>query len=129
MWAIDSRLKPVDLVWFCFALANLAAMLLWPEWETIPFHLIWFSLTVLYGFRVWGLNTTFGVLLAQGFVTGLLITNDAHNGSQQWGELFEVPLMSAMFLAMVWHARRHRDAAVALEASTRELTEGVAKQE
>ena len=27
-------------------------------------------------------------------------------GIQLWGELFEVPLMSAMFLAMVWHARR-----------------------
>ena len=33
-------------------------------------------------------------------------------GIQLWGELFEVPLMSAMFLAMVWHAQR-RQAALA----------------
>jgi signal transduction histidine kinase len=108
------RLDPLDAAWLAFALVNVGAMLLWPEWETIPFHLIWFSLTVLYGFRVWALRPTYGVLAAQGIVTGLLIANDASNGSQEWGELFEVPLMSAMFLAMVWHARRHRAAADAL---------------
>ena len=35
---------------------------------------------------------------------------DAVHGEQLWGELFEVPLMSAMFVAMVWHARRRQDA-------------------
>jgi signal transduction histidine kinase len=110
-------------------MANVAAMLAWPKWETIPFHLIWFSLTLLYGFRVWGLNTTFTVLIVQGLVTGLLISDDAHHGTQEWGELFEVPLMSAMFLAMVWHARRHRDAADALEANTRERAKLLARQE
>ena len=25
----------------------------WPGWETIPFHFIWISLTLVYGFRVW----------------------------------------------------------------------------
>jgi signal transduction histidine kinase len=129
MRAIGSRLKPLDIAWFAFAMANVVAMLLWPRWETVPFHLIWFSLTVLYGFRVWGLNATFGVLLVQGLVTGLLISNDAHHGNQQWGELFEVPLMSAMFLAMVWHARRHRDAAEALEENTRERSAILARQE
>jgi signal transduction histidine kinase len=38
--------------------------------------------------------------------TGASILADAFDGIQEWGELFEVPLMSAMFLAMVWHARR-----------------------
>jgi signal transduction histidine kinase len=39
-------------------------------------------------------------------ITTVSITLDALHGSQEWGELFEVPLMAAMFLAMVWHARR-----------------------
>ncbi len=129
MRAIASRLRPIDIAWLCFALVNVGAMLLWPKWETIPFHLIWFSLTLLYGFRVWGLNATFAVLIIQGLVTGLVISNDAHNGKQEWGELFEVPLMSAMFLAMVWHARRHRDAADALEENTRERSALLARQE
>jgi signal transduction histidine kinase len=123
------RLDRLDVGWFAFALINVAAMLLWPSWETIPFHLIWFTLTLLYGFRVWALKPTFAVLIAQGIVTGLLIAHDAMNGTQEWGELFEVPLMSAMFLAMVWHARRHRAAAQALARHTRERASILARQE
>jgi signal transduction histidine kinase len=123
------RLDRLDVAWFAFALVNVGAMLRWPSWETIPFHLIWFTLTLLYGFRVWALKPTFAVLVAQGIVTGLLIAHDAMNGTQEWGELFEVPLMSAMFLAMVWHARRHRAAAQALARHTRERASIVARQE
>jgi signal transduction histidine kinase len=123
------RLRPIDIVWFAFALVNVGAMVLWPRWETIPFHLIWFSLTLLYGFRVWALKPTYLVLTGQGLITGLLIAYDASNGTQEWGELFEVPLMSAMFLAMVWHARRHRDAVEAVKATTREREAMLARQE
>jgi two-component system, OmpR family, sensor kinase len=38
-----------------FALANLGAMWLVPTWETVPFHFIWVSLALVYGFRVWNL--------------------------------------------------------------------------
>ena len=119
----------LEVAWLAFALGNVGAMLLWPSWETIPFHLIWLSLTLLYGFRVWALKPTYLVLTAQGLVTGLLITQDAMRGTQEWGELFEVPLMSAMFLAMVWHARRHQRAARALAVQVRERAEILAKQE
>jgi signal transduction histidine kinase len=104
------RLSPLEVGWVAFALANLAAMAFWPSWETIPFHFIWVSLTLLYGFRIWGLEVTGFVLALVAVSTGFLITSDAYNGEQLWGELFEVPLMSAMFLAMVWHARRRQDA-------------------
>jgi signal transduction histidine kinase len=87
-----------------------AAMLAWPSWETIPFHFIWVSLTLLYGFRVWPLRPTSVVLGLVVVVTGVLILSDARQGTQDWGELFEVPLMSAMFLAMVWHGRRRQHA-------------------
>jgi signal transduction histidine kinase len=53
---------------------------------------------------------TFAVLAGVCAATALLITTDIHNGTQTTGELSEVPLMSAMFLAMVWHARRRQDA-------------------
>ncbi|MDP9244492.1 MAG: HAMP domain-containing histidine kinase [Chloroflexota bacterium] len=119
----------LEVGWFAFAVVNVGAMLLWPSWETIPFHLIWFTLTLLYGFRVWALKPTYLVLTVQGIVTGGLIAYDASNGTQEWGELFEVPLMSAMFLAMVWHARRHRAAAQALGQHTRERAAILARQE
>jgi hypothetical protein len=47
-----TRPSTVELGWFAFAGANVAAMALWPSWETIPFHFIWVSLTLLYGFRI-----------------------------------------------------------------------------
>ncbi|MGZ4403464.1 MAG: sensor histidine kinase [Gaiellaceae bacterium] len=104
------RARSVEVLWVAFAAANLVAMLLTPDWETIPFHFIWVSLTVLYGFRVWGLRATSLVLAVVALTTGGVILSDAFEGSQLWGELFEVPLMSAMFLAMVWHARRRQAA-------------------
>jgi signal transduction histidine kinase len=104
------RRRGVELCWFGFALANLAAMVRWERWETIPFHFIWVSLTLVYGFRVWKPVSTAVVL---GFVivsTGSLIAFDINHGTQEWSEFTEVPLMSAMFLAMVWHARRRQEA-------------------
>ena len=99
-----------EAAWGGFAVANFVAMSFWPSWETIPFHFVWISLTLLYGFRVWPVATTYLTLSAVVAVTGSLILSDAFSGEQLWGELFEVPLMSAMFLAMVWHARRRQEA-------------------
>ena len=56
------------------------------------------------------------MLGGRGDRTGASILADAFDGLQLWGELFEVPLMSAMFLAMVWHARRRVDALATVEA-------------
>ena len=39
--------------------------------------------------------------------TGVILYHDYAIGAQSLDELTEVPLMAAMFVAMVWHARRH----------------------
>jgi signal transduction histidine kinase len=109
-WLSPSAARHLDLAWAGLAVACLAVMVAWPSWETIPFHLIWISLTVLYGFRVWSASKTSAILAVVAIATGASILSDAFDGLQLWGELFEVPLMSAMFLAMVWHARRRADA-------------------
>jgi signal transduction histidine kinase len=106
----------IEAAWAAFAVANLAAMIAWPSWETIPFHFVWISLTIVYGFRVWSAPVTYAVLATVIIGTGASILSDAFNGVQLWGELFEVPLMSAMFLAMVWHARRRQSALRQVEA-------------
>jgi signal transduction histidine kinase len=100
----------IEIAWALFAAANLAVMIAWPSWETIPFHFVWISLTIVYGFRVWGSGMTAVVLAAVILTTGGSIFADAFAGIQLWGELFEVPLMSAMFVAMVWHAQRRQSA-------------------
>ena len=123
------RRRSVELAWAAFAAANLVAMGLWPDWETIPFHFVWISLTLVYGFRVWGRGGTGIVLSAVIVGTGGLIFVDAYEGIQLWGELFEVPLMSAMFLAMVWHARRRQDALRTAELRAEQNAELMARRE
>jgi signal transduction histidine kinase len=122
------RRRAVELAWFAFAAANLLAMALAPAWETIPFHFIWISLTLVYGFRVWEPRPTGLVLGLVALATGSLILSDAFSGEQLWGELFEVPLMSTMFLAMVWHARRRQDALRTLEGEVGERAALLAQQ-
>jgi signal transduction histidine kinase len=101
-----NRLRWWDIAWVLFSLANLYAMLLWPDWETVPFHFIWVSLTILYGFRVWKARPTTVILVFVMVLTGMLIWIDVARGITSLDEITEVPLMAAMFVAMVWHARR-----------------------
>jgi signal transduction histidine kinase len=100
----------LDAAWIAFSIANLGAMLLFPDWETVPFHFIWVSLTLLYGFRVWGIPKTSLTLAAVMVTTAAFILIDVAREAQPIDEVTEVPLMSAMFLAMVWHARRRQSA-------------------
>lgn len=108
----SDRLRWFDGAWALLSVANLAAMLVFPRRETVPFHLIWVTLTILYGFRVWRIRPTLVVLSAVVATTALFIWIDVFRGQLPLDEITEVPLMAAMFLAMVWHAH-HRLAAMA----------------
>jgi signal transduction histidine kinase/thiol-disulfide isomerase/thioredoxin len=100
----------LDLAWVAFSLADLVAIVILPQWETIPFHFIWISFTFLYGFRVWAIKPTLWVLTVVIVMTFTAIAMDVWRGAEPPGELTEVPLMAAMFGAMVWHARRRLSA-------------------
>jgi signal transduction histidine kinase len=99
-----------ELVWGLFAAANVAVILVLDKWETVPFHFVWVSLTILYGLRVWRIRTTAWVLAAVMVVTGLALGWTVAHGAERVDELTEVPLMAAMFVAMVWHAQRRQAA-------------------
>lgn len=113
------RRRWVEIAWGTFAAANVAVIVVLEEWETIPFHFVWVSLTIVYGFRVWRLRTTMILLLVVIAVTGVALTWTVMRGDEGPDELAEVPLMAAMFVAMVWHAHR-RQAAI---EETRRLAE------
>jgi signal transduction histidine kinase len=123
------RVDRLDVAWVAFAVANVVAMVRWESWETVPFHFIWVSLTLLYGVRVWRREGTAGVLAAVAAVTGTLILIDIHHSTQEWSELTEVPLMTAMFVAMVWHARRRQVALVAVQRLAEERASLLERQE
>jgi signal transduction histidine kinase len=105
------RRRWIEAAWGAFALANVVVIVLVSEWETIPFHLIWVSLTLLYGFRVWRLRSTAILLAVVVVVTGAALTWTVVRLGEGFDEVAEVPLMAGMFVAMVWHARRRQAAA------------------
>jgi two-component system, OmpR family, sensor kinase len=109
----------IDTAWTIFALVNLDLIFMYPGWETIPFHLIWASLTLVYGFRAWKLGPTIWVLSAVMLLTAVGIAVDVAVGSEPTAELTEDPLLALMFVAMAWHAHRK----LAAERSHRLISE------
>jgi len=88
------------------SLVNLAAIAIWPSWDTVPFHLISVSFALLYGLRVWPADPMlWGIsLVVITTVTGLAL--DLLHDAQSVEEMSEVPLMATMFVAIVWLANR-----------------------
>jgi signal transduction histidine kinase len=105
-WIRTHRNGVTDAAWVVFTLVNLDLIVMYPGWETIPFHFIWISLTLVYGFRTWKLGPTLWVLGGVMLLTAVGIGAAVRQGQERPAELVEVPLMSMVFLAMVWHARR-----------------------
>lgn len=96
----------VELGWFMFVAANLVGILFLRSWATVPFHFIWISLSFIYGWRIWGLRVTAVILGLVVVTTGVSLIADVVTGDQAPDELTEIPLMSAVFVAMVWYVRR-----------------------
>jgi signal transduction histidine kinase len=93
-----------------FTALNLIAIFWLEDWETIPFHFIWISLTVLYGFRTWAIGPTMWLLGVIMLATSSGIGLDVYRGTEPAQELTEVPLMAAVFWATVWHVHRKQAA-------------------
>ena len=124
----------VDVAWVIFAIVNLAAMALLVELdgphglETVPFHFVYVSFTILYGFRAWRAGR---VVLGITFVavsTALMTLLAIHAGREDWAELTEVPLMTLMFLAMVFHVRRRQQATATAERLAGDLRANLDRQ-
>jgi two-component system, OmpR family, sensor kinase len=105
-WIRAHRNGVTDVGWMVFGLVNLDLIVMYPGWETIPFHFIWISLTLVYGFRTWKFGPTLWVLGGVMLLTAVGIAVAVRRGEEPPAELVEVPLMAMVFLAMVWHARR-----------------------
>ena len=95
-------------LWFAFACVNFVLMFRFPGAETVPFHFIWLSLALVYGLAPWRPRTMVVALAVVGVATFAALVHHAHAGYIAYEEVTEVPLMSAIFLAMVWHVRRRQ---------------------
>jgi two-component system, OmpR family, sensor kinase len=109
----------IDTLWVIFALANLDLIFMYPGWETVPFHAIWASMTLIYGFRTWKLGPTLFLTGAATTLTAVGIAVDVWVGAEPLPELTEDPMLALMFLAMAWHAHRK----LLAERSLRQVSE------
>ena len=112
----------VDASLLVIALTAVILMARHPQWATIPYHLLFLSVMLVYGFRVWPVLPTVAVILAITLTTGWLMVDDYLEGGIETPELSEIPLMPALLVAMVWHARRRAAANRALVAMAAQQT-------
>ena len=103
---VPTRLHPLDLVWAAFSIAMFGCMVLVPDLLTIPYHLIFLSLTLMYGFRLWRPHTISIVLLVITVVTGAIFARSVSLGNTPLDDVAEVPLMPLITALMAWHAWR-----------------------
>ncbi|MBI4939596.1 MAG: HAMP domain-containing histidine kinase [Actinobacteria bacterium] len=100
------RLDAVDVVWVVFVLVMLAQM--WNDLHNLtwPYHLIWVSLGLLYGFRMWPprvfapLIGLLAVLTSANFLVAYV------RGYTSLDELTEIPLMPLLVGIGAMHAWR-----------------------
>jgi two-component system OmpR family sensor kinase len=110
-----------EALWAVFAVANLVWMAAMPNWASIPFHLTWMSLLLIYGFgfRTWSRTLTWTLFVPVLIGTGLLFVNTRVLGLQVHDEVVELPLLAAILWAMMLHSRRRADAMAALAEVSR----------
>ena len=103
-----------------FAAVNVGLMIFLEGWETIPFHLVWLSMTVLYGFRRWSVSTTAILVVGVVLVTGAALARPVIQSGEGLDELAADPLLAGIFIAMAWHASRRQTVLEELRHTTHE---------
>lgn len=124
------RRQGAFLDWFfgIFCILMLLTMFARPGQETIPYHLLFFGLAVVYGFRVWSPGKTIWLIVVISVVSGVAMVLHWQQESIEAAELIEVLLMPALIGAMVWHAHRHAVANRQLQSQARERMEALVRQ-
>jgi signal transduction histidine kinase len=116
-------LHALDLVWAVFAVAMLGVMSLTTFGMTVPYHLIFVSFALVYGFRLWPAGTSVLILALVTAATGAVFLRAYARGDVNLDELSEIALMPAILGFTVWHglrrvaAQRRVEELAALESS------------
>jgi signal transduction histidine kinase len=107
--AFGRRFFP-ELALAVFCALNLGWVSLANGWEALPVHFIFVSVSIVYGLRMWtALNSVLALLVVCTPIT-LLTMRAIQMGTELPAELAEIPLMSLIFLVMVWHVRARQNA-------------------
>jgi signal transduction histidine kinase len=100
----------MDALWSVFVVCMLILMFLLPDQQTVPYHLIFVTFTLLYGYRIWSARSTVVVLGAITVITGAMFVRVYLMGHVSLDEVAEIPLMTLIVGGMAWHAQRSASA-------------------
>ena len=89
-----------------FVVVQLTLMAAYPQLTTVPYHLIFIGLTIVYGYTLWPIRTALEMLLLVTVTTGVVLLTLAADDDVDWQECTEILLMPAIFLGMLWHSQR-----------------------
>lgn len=92
--------------WLVAAAACVGWMWAAPGGEVVPYHLIWITFALAYGFEAWPVPRTLVSLGVLTLLTGGLLVARAADGAIHWEETTEIPLMLTLALLVVWHVQR-----------------------
>jgi signal transduction histidine kinase len=114
-WAAIGLRAEWLLAGFC-ALCLLGMLALDATLAPIPFHFMYAAVTIIYGLRLWRLRGAMFAALATGILTGGITLYNVVFSNEPTPELIEVPLMTMMVLATIWHVRSRQKAAAVVAA-------------
>ncbi|QNN54052.1 sensor histidine kinase [Nocardioides mesophilus] len=77
-----------------------------PGAEVVPYHLVWITFALAYGFEPWPVPRTLISLTVISVLTGGVLVARAADGAMNWEETTEIPLMLVLALLVVWHVQR-----------------------
>lgn len=117
------------LPWVVVSLWCVVLMWAFPGGEVIPFHAIWISFALLYGFEAWPLRPTLVALGLLAVVTGSILVHRATAGWIAWEEVTEIPLMLGLAVLVLWHVQRRQQAMTAVTVLARKDVEAARQRE
>ncbi len=111
-----------------------SALCLWWMWaapgsEVVPYHLIWITFALAYGFEAWPVARTLVSLGVVTLLTGGLLIARATDGAIHWEETTEIPLMLTLALLVVWHVQRRAAATRTAVALARREADAARRRE
>ena len=101
--------------WVVFASGCVALMVWFPGSETVPYHLGWIALGLVYGLDPWPLRWATASVIGYAVITGVVLLDRAFRGDIPMEETTEIPLMGMLVIVMIWNVNRRQDALGALD--------------
>lgn len=115
-----SIVRSLFVPWLVFALVCVSLMIRFPGGETIPFHLGWVALGVVYGLNPWPLRWAIGAVIGYALTSGAVLVARASSETIALEETSEIPLMCMLVLLMIWHVSRRQSALADLDLVRRQ---------